>query len=184
MCATANCLLVYASWLVHYISLHSPSAKVETPASSIWKHFYTARFSEEGGVEWQRCDLQLCVRRNAYFWVRLMGPRSRWQKLSPEKSFSLHFTHNSPFVKISAFWICLQRVRAQNPGNPGFLFLVLMLMFSERLRFLPAASKQGANRELRAPCKFSSCMRDHTTVFCLSKLNYYMCKYCLKRWYL
>lgn len=44
-----------------------PSAKIEKPASSIWKHFYTARFSDEGSEGWGKHDLQLCVKRKYWF---------------------------------------------------------------------------------------------------------------------
>lgn len=97
-----------------------PSAEIAKPASSMWKHLNTAGFSDEGSEGWWKHDLQLCVRRNTGFWVRLIGPRSTWQKLSPEKKCSLRFSPTSPFVKISACWICLTFVRIQNPEIPGW----------------------------------------------------------------
>lgn len=163
---------------------NSPSAKMEKLASSIWKHFYTARFSDEGGVGRWKHDLQLCVRRNTDFWVRLIRPCSLWQKLSPEKNFSLHFTPTSPFVKINAFWFCLTFVRIQDPEIPRLFFLreCWCSLVGSGFCWLLLNRAPAASWELSSSsaAPFVTTLR----VFFLSELNYKVCKYCLNRWYL
>lgn len=59
-------------------------------------------FRGEGGVGGWEHNLQLRVRRNMYFRVRLIRPGSTWQKSSTEKHFlkkKIDFAPNLAFVK-------------------------------------------------------------------------------------
>lgn len=153
-----------ATPLHFFFFFHSPSAKMEKPASSIWKHFSTARFSYEGAVGWWEHDLQLCVRRNTDFLSEADWTMFHVAKVVSRKEFSPPLYPHFTFVKISAFWICLTVVRIQNPEIPGFFSYTNADAFWW-LRFLLAAPLQpGSSRELRAFLKFSNSTCDHTTV--------------------
>lgn len=86
-----NYALIYASWLLSFIFLCVPPARMGKKTFQHMEAFLDSKnFQGEGGVGGWEHNLQLCVRRNMYFRVRLIRPGSTWQKSSPEKHFFLN----------------------------------------------------------------------------------------------
>lgn len=121
---TATCFLGYAGWLHHcifffFLSYSSISRNSETS-------FQHMEAFVQGWIFWwgfrgmgEAWFATMCQKKY-WFLSEADWTASTWQKLSPEKKCSLGSAPTSPFVKISACWICLTFVRIQNPEIPGW----------------------------------------------------------------
>lgn len=165
ICVAAKCLLLYASWLLNYIFLHSPSAKLGNPASSIWKHFYAARFSDERGIGMVEVWFAMMCWKKHIFPSEADWTRFHVTKVVSRKDvFSSTLPPLHHLLKSVISESVLTLVKTQNPEDPGFFFFFffpIMLNLSGGLRFLQSAPKWAQTRSWAVPWG----VRDHTKDF-------------------
>lgn len=127
ICAPANCLLIHARWLRHYLFLHPPQ--------QTWRNQLLAYGSISTllgvlmRVEWDSgsviCDhVSEAIHSFEWGWLEV-GSGSMGLKLSLEKNFSLHVTTLGEY---ECFLNLLNMDEDPRFRNPGLFVLILTLM--------------------------------------------------------